>query len=156
MSNIVSIITVAVLGVIGNIAYFEYKTRKKTSKDLLKERLTKLLLPLYVVIHVDEKAEIAWATNGDGDHADFYSRLPGRLLPPIIKIIRENIYLADDTLHTACIDFLEWAYMNNENDRFQKLMSGDFDELIQDKDFKNFSDIVKQQYEEIRHLYLTK
>ena len=35
MSNI----AVAVLGVIGNIAYFEYRTRKETSKDLLKQRL---------------------------------------------------------------------------------------------------------------------
>lgn len=156
MSNIISIIAVAVLGVIGNIAYFEYKTHKETSKNLLKERLTKLLLPLYIVLYIDEKSEIAWATNGDGDYADFYSRLPSRLLPPIIKIIKENIYLADDTLHSACMDFLEWAYMNDENDRFQKLMSRDFDELIQDKNFKNFSDIVRQQYEEIRHLYLTK
>ncbi len=156
MSNILSIIAVAVLGVFGNIAYFEYQTKKKTSKDLLKQRLTNLLLPLYVILHLEEISTDAWARSPDGDYADVHSELPNRILSPIEKVIKENIYLASDTLHEACIDFLQWAYGSDTNERFQKLMSGNFDFAIQDKDFKKFYDVVVREYNEARHEYIKK
>ena len=123
MSNITSIIIVAVLGVIGNIAYFEYRTHKEASKDLLKQRLTDLLLPLYVILHLEEIAIDAWLRSGEGDYAESHSGLPTRILSPIEKIIKENIYLADDQLHIACVDFLHWAYGSDTNARFQDMMN---------------------------------
>lgn len=156
MSNILSIIIVAVLGVIGNIAYFEYRTHKERSKDILKQRLTDLLLPLYVILHLDEIAIDAWCRSGDGDYAESHSDLPTRILSPIEVIIKQNIYLADDQLHIACVDFLQWAYRSNTNARFQDIMNGDFNSAIQDKDFKKFYDIVTHEYNNARHQYLNK
>lgn len=156
MSNLVSIILVASLGVIGNIIYFEYQTRKKSSKELLKQKLTNLLLPLYCAVHLDQIAEDAWLRTDDGDWADSLSNLPHKLVVPINKIIKENIYLADDELHKASLDFLTWAYGSNTNDRFQEIMKGDFDDAIKDKDFKKFYDIVVKEYNEARREYLLK
>ncbi len=156
MSNLVSIITVAVLGVIGNIAYFEYQTHKKASKGLLKQRLTNLLLPLYIILHLDEISTDAWARSEDGDYADLHSDLPTRILSQIENIIKESIYLADDQLHEACVKFLQWAYGSDTNQRFQDLMNGDFNSAIQDKDFKKFYDIVVREYNDARHQYLKK
>lgn len=156
MSNLISIIIVAILGVIGNIAYFEYRTKKETSKDLLKQRLTNLLLPLYVTLHLKEIATDAWLRSGEGDYAESHSDLPTRMLSPIQKIIEENIYLANDQLHEACVEFLQWAYGSDTNERFQKLMNGNFDSAIQDKDFKKFYDIVILEYNNARHQYLNK
>ena len=89
MSNITSIIIVAVLGVVGNISYFEYKTKKEKSKDLLRLKLTKLLLPLYVILHVQEVSLDAWLSQGDGDPAESHSDLPKRIITPIEDIIKE-------------------------------------------------------------------
>lgn len=156
MSNLISIIIVAIPGVIGNIAYFEYRTKKETSKKLIKERLTKLLLPLYVVLHLDETSTDAWLRSGEGDYEEVHSDLPTRVLSPVEKIIKENIYLADDKLHDACLNFLRWAYGSDTNQRFQDLMNRNFDFAIQDKDFKEFYDIVVDEYNKNRQEYLNK
>jgi hypothetical protein len=153
MSNLLSIILVAVLGVIGNIAYFEYQTRQKNSKELLKQRLTDLLLPLYVILHVEEIAMRAWYSSPDGDYAGGHSELPTRVLLPINDIIKKNIYLADEELHQACLNFLQWAYHSDENERFQSLMGGKFDASISDKGFNEFQELVTRKYHEARMAY---
>ena len=63
--------------------------------------------------------------------------------------------MANDELHKACLDFLKWAYGSNTNDRFQKIMSGDFDDAIKDKDFKRFYEIVVKEYNKARYEYLS-
>ena len=154
MSNLVSIILVAILGVFGNIVYFEYQTNKKKSKDILKQKLTDLLLPLYVILHLKEVSMDAWLSSGEGDYAEAHSDLPTRVLPLIEKIIEENIYLANDSLHEACLDFLQWAYSSNERERFQEIKRGSFDSSIRDKDFRKFYDIVVYEYNNARHQYI--
>lgn len=153
-SPLLQIIIVAVLGVMGNIAYFEYQTRKGASRDLVKLRLTNLLLPLYVALHIEEAAVEAWLRTRNGDYAESHAELPKRILHQIEKIIKENIYLADDKLHIACVNFLQWAYCSDTDARFQELMSGDFESAIRDKDFKKFYDIVTREYEDARHEYI--
>ena len=156
MSNITSIIIVAVLGVVGNISYFEYKTKKEKSKDLLRLKLTKLLLPLYVILHVQEVSLDAWLSQGDGDPAESHSDLPKRIITPIEDIIKENIYLADDQLHEACVSFLQWAYSSDTNERFQNIMEGKFDPAVEDGEFKKFRDMVINKYNNARHQYSEK
>jgi hypothetical protein len=156
MSNLFSIILVALLGVIGNIAYFEYQTRKKNSEAILKQRLTDLLLPLYVILHVEEIAIKAWYSSPEGDYADAHSELPTRVLLPIKEIIKKNIYLADDELHQACLSFLHWAYNSDENERFQSLMGGKFDATVSDKGFDEFQETVIRKYQEARAEYTKK
>ena len=156
MSDLVKIIIVAALGVLGNIAYFEYQTSKKSSKEILRERFTKLLLPLYVILYIDEKAEALWAMSENGDHADFFSHIPARVLNPAAKVIKENLFLADDELHVACINLLEWAHSENTNARYQEIMSGKFDFESKDAPFKKFAEVVLEQYEKDRHQYLSR
>lgn len=156
MIALIQIITVAALSVIGNITYFEYQTRKKNSKALLKQRLTELLLPLYVILHVEEIAIKAWYASPEGDYANVHSELPTRVLIPIKEIIKKNIYLADDELHQACLNFLQWAYSSDENERFQSLMGGKFDTSIYDKGFDEFLEVVIRKYNEARITYTKK
>lgn len=156
MSTLISVILVAVLGVVGNIVYFEYQTRKKSSKALVKQRLTDLLLPLYVILHVEEIAMKAWYASPDGDYADGHSELPTRVLLPAKEIIKKNIYLADEELHQACLNFLQWAYYSDENERFQSLMGSKFDASVSDKGFDEFQEIIIKKYEEARVAYSIK
>jgi len=155
MINLISIVSVAILGVIGNIAYFEYRTKKKTSKDLLKQRLTKLLLPLYINLHVKESSTKAWLETEDAEtYEESHSDLPTRTLLPVKKIIEENLYLANDELHDACIKFLDWAYRSDTNQRFQDLMNRDFDFSLQDKEFNEFYEMVVSEFNKSRKEYL--
>jgi hypothetical protein len=157
MGNLISIISVAVLSVIGNIAYFEYRTKKETSKDLLKQTLTKLLLPLYINLHVKEVSVKAWLETDNADsYEEFYSDLPTRTLSSVEKVIEENIYLANDKLHEACINFLGWAYRSDSNQRFQDMMNRKFDFESQDKEFKKFYEIVVSEYNKSRRMYLSR
>jgi hypothetical protein len=158
MSNFISIIVVAALGVIGNIIYFEYQTHKKTSKDLLKQKLTQLLLPLYVALHLGEIEEDAFISKSeDGDYGASFADLPKRVLSSVEKIIKNNMWLADDQLHEACVDFLQWAYASDTDQRLDKMMLGDFDSAFKDDEkFKKFYNIVMREYNDVRHQYLKK
>jgi len=60
MSSIISIIIVAILGIIGNIVYFEYRFKKEHKKEIDKEQMTKLLLPLYIILKTDELEFLEW------------------------------------------------------------------------------------------------
>ena len=76
MSNFASIIIVAVFGVIGNIIYFEYRLKKEHRKEIDKEQLTKLLLPLYIIFKTNELELIEWLKNDDADPYEYESDKP--------------------------------------------------------------------------------
>jgi hypothetical protein len=142
----------AALTIIGNIIYFEYKSRNEFSRNVLRERLTKLLLPLYFTLEEDELILNAEISNPDGDPYQYESEKLIRLRKLLSKIIANNIYLADDDLHAACLILLRHAYATNADERFQLLhMSGrDFDaEAVEE-----FKKIVTKQYEHARRQYL--
>ena len=150
MSTLISIILVAVLGVVGNIFYFEYRLKKERSKEVLKKRLTNLLLPLYYTLKDDELVIHAWL-NSEADPYEYVSDKPERLLNSLQKIIKENLYLADDELHEACIMFIEWAYKADKNERFQRVHDGD---LAEDNVLKKFVEMVYKKYDETRKVYI--
>lgn len=150
MNNLISIIIVAFLGVIGNIIYFEYRLKKERRKEVLKKRLTNLLLPLYYTLKDDELVIHAWL-NSEADPYEYESDKPERLLSILQKIIKENLYLADDELHEACITFVEWAYGADKNERFQRVHDGD---LKEDNILKRFVEMVYNKYNEARREYI--
>src|SRR3989338_2345568 len=142
MTNFIPIVLVAISGVLGNIIYFEYKLKKERRKEILKKRLTDLLLPLYFVLKEYELMIHAWLKS-ETDPYEYESGKPERLLNNLMKIIKENIYLADDELHVACAKFIEWAYKCDSDERFQRAhLSG----LSEDKIIENFTDIVHRKY----------
>ena len=150
MNTLVSIIIVATLGVIGNFIYFEYRLKKERRREVLKKRLTNLLLPLYYTLKDDELVIHAWL-HSDVDTYEYESDKPQRLLNSLQKIIKENLYLADDELHEACIMFIEWAYKADKNERFQRVHNGD---LAEDNILKRFVEMVFKKYNEARREYI--
>ena len=119
MINVVSIILVALLGVLGNIAYFRYQSKKVGEKEVLKTRLTNLLLPLFITLK-HEEINLEWAIKY-GDPGDFYSEKPTRLRNKLKDIIKDNLYLADDELHEACVVFMNWSALCDESERYQNI-----------------------------------
>lgn len=153
MSNITPIIIVAVLGVIGNIVYFEYRLKKKHRKEIAKERLTKLLLPLYIILKIDEIELSACLKNENVDASEYESDKPNRLLSPIKNILDKNLYLTDDELQMCSLLFMKWAYEEDSNERYQKQMCGGL-ELERDKILNDFQKLVYKKYDEQRRKYL--
>ena len=150
MTSLISIILVATLGVIGNIIYFEYRLKKERSREILKKRLSNLLLPLYYTVKDDELVIHAWLKS-DVDPCEYESDKPERLFNSLREIIKENLYLADDELHEACIMFIEWAYRADKNERFQRIHE---DDLSEDEILEKFRDIVYRKYNETRNEYI--
>ena len=150
MSNLLSIILVALLGVIGNIIYFRYQSKNERTKEIIKVRLVNLLLPLYYILKNDDLEAHLWAKS-DADPYEYESDKPERLLKLLIKIIKKNLYLADDELHESCISFMEWAYKSDIYERFQKVHDGPIEE---DKVFNSFKNIVYKKYNEDRNKYI--
>jgi len=150
MINLIPIILVAIFGVLGNIIYFEYRLKKERHKEILKKRLTDLLLPLYYALKNDELIIYAWLKS-EADPYEYESEKPERLLNNLTEIIKGNLYLADDELHTACIMFMEWAYKGDSNERFQRIHDSD---LAEDEILEKFIDIVYRKYNETRNEYI--
>jgi len=151
MSDIASIIIVAILGVIGNIAYFEYRLKKEHTKEIIKEQLAKLLLPLYITLKTDELEFLAWKKDPNVDLHEYESDKPDRLFKPIKNILDKNLYLADDELQKHSLLFIEWAYSEDIYARFQKVHHGDLD---QDKILNDFRELVYKKYNEQREKYI--
>lgn len=147
MFNIASIITTAILVILGNILYFEYRFKKENTT----EKLTKLLQPLYIILKTDELEYHAYAKSKTVDLYEYYSDMPERLLKPIKKILNNYLYLADDQLQRQSLKFLKWAYSEDSNERYDKLHT---QALKQDKTFENFQKIVYKKYDEQREKYL--
>lgn len=146
MSSIISIITTAILAILGNILYFEYRYKKENTT----KKLTKLLQPLYIILKTDELEYHAWIKNDNANLYEYYSDMPNRLLKPIKKILNNELYLADDQLQKQSLRFLRWAYSEDSNERFEK-QTRDFK---QDKAFENFRKTVYKKYNEQREKYL--
>ena len=152
MSSIVSIIIVAILGVLGNIIYFEYRLKKEHKKEISKEQLTKLLLPLYIILKTDELEFLAWLKNNDADIYEYESDKPNRLFNPIKNILDKNLYLADDELQLFSLMFIEWAYREDSRARFKELHNDMY--LTQDKILNDFRELVYKKYNEQKKKYL--
>ena len=150
MDNFLSIVTVAALGVIGNIIYFKYQIKKESNKEILKKRLTDLLLPLFIALTHDE-INLAWTIKYD-DPGDYHSGTPRRLFNKLKDIIEHNIYLADDELHMACLTFLKWAALCDENERYQDIMNG---KSLDEIDFENFKNVIYERYNAERKKYIS-
>jgi len=151
MTNIESIIVVAILGIIGNITYFEYRFKKESKKEIVKEQLTKLLLPLYIILKTDELELLEWQKHDVSDLIEYESDKPKRLFKPIKNILDDNLFLADEELQMHSLLFIEWAYREDSNERFQRLH---YKALEQDKIFSDFRELVYKKYNEQRKKYL--
>lgn len=154
LETLFPVIIVAILTLLGNIIYFEYKFRKKRkekSREVLRQRLTQFLLPLYVIFKKDELERHAWL-NADVDMYEYESEMPKRIFSKEMhEIISKNLYLADDELHSSCLLFLEWAYRSNPDERYQRVHT---EQLKEDKVFKRFRELVCAKFYQARREYL--
>jgi hypothetical protein len=150
MSDIISIILVAVSGVAGNVAYFEYRLKGERHKEILQKRLTQLLLPLYYTLK-DDELSIHAVLNSEADPYEYVSEKPNRLYKDLSEIIKNNLYLAAEELHKGCIKFIEWVYKSDENERFQRVHESNYSE---DKVLEDFFKLVCKKYDETRNTYL--
>lgn len=141
---------VAILGVIGNIIYFRYQTNKEKSKEVIKMRLTNLLLPLFITLK-DDELTLQWEIQNDNPCV-FDSEKPSRLRNKLNSIISNNLYLADDELHEACLAFLNWSGLCDESQRYQNIMN---QVNIDDTDYLIFQKVVYEKYYAERKKYLT-
>jgi hypothetical protein len=151
MIDLISVIIVAALGVIGNIVYFEYRFKKEYHKEIVKEQLIKLLLPLYMVFKTDELEFFAWQKNDDADLYEYESDKPDRLFKPIKEILDKNLFLADEELQMYAMLFVEWAYREDSRERFQRVH---YKVLEQDKILNDFRELVYKKYNEQKEKYL--
>jgi hypothetical protein len=150
--TILTAVIVAILGILGNITYFGFTSKKKKSKEITKERLTRLLLPLYYILKNDELEVHEWIRSDDADMYEYVSDLPKRVFDPLVNIINDSVYLADEELHKASVDLIEWYYKCDPSERFQRVHWEN--ELKEDKTFENFREIVYRKYEQDRNRYL--
>lgn len=153
MQILATVVLTATLTIIGNIIYFEYKSRHEFDRKVLKERLTKLLLPLYFTLEEEDFVLKAIINHPDGDPWEYDSDKFKRLLDKLGKIISENLYLADGELHTACLEFLERAYTTDSGERFQMLMSNEKEDVA-GKKLEEFKKMIESQYNKTRKEYL--
>lgn len=150
--TLVPVVLVALLTLIGNILFFRYTFHKEGKKDLLRRKLTDFLLPLYFLLKKDELEIYAWLRNQDLDMYEYYSDMPKRLMgKELYEIISKNLYLADNELHTACLEFLVWGYSSNSYERFQTLHNSD---NVMDVPFEQFRTLVYKKFNEVRNDYL--
>ena len=151
MSSIISIIIVAILGIIGNIVYFEYRFKKEHKKEIDKEQMTKLLLLFYIILKTDELEFLEWDKIG-ADLFEYESNKPNRLFNPIKNVLDKNLYLADEELQMFSLMFIEWAYKEDSGARFQELHNDMY--LTQDKILNDFRELVYKKYNEQKKKYL--
>ena len=145
--TLASSILVAFIGVVCNIIYFKYQKRTTIKRDILETKITKLLMPLYFCLQNDQFAFSETIENGDP--ADYIADTPKRLLSKITAIIQQYLYLADDELQKACIDFMKWAYEADTQRRFDKIhLDG-----INDIEYDTFTEVVSKKYMEAKALY---
>ena len=83
-------------------------------------------------------------------HPEYLSETPERVLKKVESIISENLYLADKELHEAALNFLLWAHRENDDERYQIVMKGKYD----DKPYVQFKKILYSQYQETKKQYL--
>jgi hypothetical protein len=145
-----SIIIVAILSVFGNILFFNYQFRRKNTRDILQEQLTEFLLPLFYAVKEYSLQSLEWSTYDNYEYVEDTIKEPKELLKKITPIIKNKLYLADDELHSSCIEFLKWASMFNENDAFQDMYQGSLDCKIMD----DFKVLVEKKYNQIRDKYI--
>jgi len=151
VETLAPIIIVATLSLMGNILYFNYRFKKERKKELLRETLTQLLLPLYVILKRDELEFYEWQNNDDADMAEYASDMPERLMSKVYPIIEKNLHLADSDLFTGCLQFLEWGHRSDSNQRFQRIHTG---ALKEDRVLDEFKELIYSKFAYARKDYL--
>jgi len=151
LKSLIPAIIAVILTIIGNVLFFRYQFKKNKKWKILNQQLTELLLPLFYILKEDGFDISECIMDENWNMYEFIAEQPKRLKTKIIPIIKKNLYLADDNLHKVCLEFLEWAYKVDENDRFGKLLTNGFnDEEI----FLRFRELIFKKYNEVRNNYL--
>lgn len=120
----------------------------QAKKELQKERLTKLLLPLYVQLKKESVMFEAEMVFQNGDPAGFLDDLP-KYYYPLEKVILEYLYLADDELTEKSLEFIRWVNVAKVDDRrFDKIMENRIKEI--DQSLTAFKKCVFEKYENER------
>lgn len=151
--TLITILLTAALTIAGNILYFEYKAKREFDRQVLKERLIKFLLPLFYTLEKDDFVFQGLVNRLNGDPWEYDAEKFKRLLEKLEKIISENLYLADDQLQAACLDFLEDALATDSEERFLLLMENEKEDVA-GKKLEKFKSLISVLYNETRRRYL--
>lgn len=148
---LIAVVTAIVTSILNFIVqYFLSKSHYDT--EIRKERLTKLLLPLYFQLRKEGvmfEAEIAFE---NGDPAAFMDDLP-KYYETFEVILKEYLYLADDELTDKALKFISWVNVARyDSKRYEKIMTTG----IEDEALSNFKKCVFRQYEHEKKRFLNK
>mgnify|MGYP001598041853 CR=1 FL=1 len=125
----------------------------QSKKDIRKEKLTKLLLPLYIQLKKEDFMFDAEIMNEDGDPAAFLADLPV-YYSSLEDIIKDYLYLADNELTEKALNFIHWVNVAKyDPKRFDKVMITGTLELKDDA-LVEFKECVFKKYEEEKKLFL--
>jgi hypothetical protein len=143
--NEIALIIITSIATSGFSYFFQLmKESDNKVRGLRRDRLTKLLLPLYMRMQEegpDMKAELS---HDNGDPGGFIDSLP-KYYSPLIDIIRENIYLADDELTEKALKFIEWVRTEEYREsRYSEVMMGH----ISDVELQELRQCVEKKYQE--------
>lgn len=90
--------------------------------QLRKEKITKLLLPLYIKLQEEEMHFSAELSFDNGDPGGFLADLP-TYYESLVAIIEQYLYLADDELTDKALKFLDWQKTEKfRDDRYDEIM----------------------------------
>lgn len=150
-TGIIIAITAAIVTSLLNYWVQTLISKSHARTEIRKERLTKLLLPLYVLL---KREEVMWKTElafTDGDPPGFIEDLP-KYYQPLEKILMEYLYLADDELSKKSLDFISWVNVSRVDEgRWDKIMENRIKN--EDVPLEKFKQCVFKKYEKDKSLY---
>ncbi len=147
------IMLIAITAVVTSTCGYLFSSAKnwRTKKlEIHKERLTKLLLPLYMQLQAEHIDFLTEQTNEDGDPAGFLDDLP-KYYSSLEEVIKKYLYLADDELTEKALKFVGWFKVSSyDNKRFGQIMTtGIYDESLEE-----FRKCVYKKYNQEKKRYL--
>ena len=152
MEEMIKILLSAFIGFLLGIGSYNYKFKKELTVNRKKERLTKLLLPLYTKLkHMDSIWKASMVSDNYGP-PDYLDDLP-RELKPLIAIINSNLHLADPKFMQAALEFINWCEVSSvDSKRWDKIMGNKLAQT--DKPLTKFTKVVYKTFEKEHREFL--
>lgn len=152
METVITAVLASILTAVFTFAVQYYLKESSRIRSLRTDRLTKLLLPLYIKINDEEVEMSANMVHDDGDPAGFLDDLP-KFYSDVIPTLSENLYLADDELTEKAIKFIGWAKVSQyDSSRFDQIMTNGTNDVI----LYEFRKCVLKKYKEEKEFLFRK
>lgn len=152
MEEMIKILLSALVGFSFGIGSYNYKFKKELTVNRRKERLTKLLLPLYTKLkHMDNMWNVSIVSD-NYTPPDYLDDLPSNL-KPLVTIINSNLHLADPKFIRAALEFINWCEVSSvDSKRWDKIMGNKLAKT--DKPLIKFTKVVYKAFEKEHEEFL--